>query len=63
MLATSPTVAGRLAEARPIVAGNPVCEAIVQWAAALLDGDSAAVRATAAAFEAAGCRYRASRSV
>ncbi|MEV6303443.1 LuxR C-terminal-related transcriptional regulator [Actinoplanes sp. NPDC051861] len=62
VLAHSPAAADRLAEARTIVAGNPVCEAIVERAAALLDGDTDRVLATAAPFEAAGCAYQADRS-
>ncbi|WP_211354354.1 ATP-binding protein [Stackebrandtia albiflava] len=56
--------AGRLvAEARGIVAGNPVATALVERADALLSGDRPRVAATAAAFEAAGCTYQAARSL
>ena len=49
--------------ARPIVAGNPVATAIVDRAAALLDGDYERVRATAPAFESAGCPYQRARTL
>jgi predicted ATPase/DNA-binding CsgD family transcriptional regulator len=52
----------RLAEARTIVAGNPVAGAIVDRADALHAGDRQRLLATAAAFDAAGCRYQAART-
>ncbi|WP_052423087.1 LuxR C-terminal-related transcriptional regulator [Nonomuraea candida] len=63
VLAGSPGAAGRLAEARTVVAGNPVATALVERAQALLDGDGERLVATAAAFEAAGCRYQAARTL
>jgi predicted ATPase/DNA-binding CsgD family transcriptional regulator len=53
----------RLAEARTVVAGNPVATAIVERAQALLDGDQEALFATAGAFDAAGCRYQSARTM
>lgn len=63
VLAGSPDARDRLAEARTIVAGNPVAGAIVQRAEALLDGDQEALLATAAAFDAADCRYQSARTM
>ncbi|MFF3437132.1 ATP-binding protein [Streptosporangium sp. NPDC002721] len=63
VLAGSPGARGRLAEARGVVAGNPVAAAIVERAGALLDGDREALLVTAGAFDAAGCRYQAARSM
>jgi hypothetical protein len=63
VLAGLPSAGERLMAARATVAGNPVAEAMVARAQALLDGDVERVLATAAAFEAAGCRYQASRSL
>ncbi|WP_155375089.1 ATP-binding protein [Catellatospora vulcania] len=62
-LAGRPDAADRLAEARTVVAGNPVAEAIVERAQALLDGDRERLLATAAAFDAAGCRYQSARTL
>jgi predicted ATPase/DNA-binding CsgD family transcriptional regulator len=53
----------RLADARTIVAGNPVASAIVERAGALLDNEHERVLATAAVFDAAGCRYQSARSL
>ncbi|MEV6288358.1 LuxR C-terminal-related transcriptional regulator [Kribbella sp. NPDC051770] len=53
----------RVSEARAVVAGNPIAAAMVDRAEALLDGDRAAVLATVAAFEAAGCGYQAARTL
>lgn len=53
----------RLAEARGVVAGNPVADAIVERSYALFHKDSQRVLATAVAFEAAGCPYQAARSL
>ncbi|BCJ30459.1 ATP-binding protein [Actinocatenispora sera] len=53
----------RVAAAARIVTGNPVAEAMVARAAALLAGERAAVLATSAALAAAGCRYQAARSL
>ncbi|WP_182880545.1 ATP-binding protein [Microbispora sp. H10949] len=63
VLAGSPGARDRLAEARTVVAGNPVAGAIVERAAALLDGDREALLATADAFDAAGCRYQSARTM
>ncbi|TMR35939.1 ATPase, partial [Nonomuraea zeae] len=63
VLAGSPDARDHLAEARTIVAGNPVATAMVDRAGALLDGDQEALLATADAFDAAGCRYQAARTM
>ncbi|MCW3844240.1 LuxR C-terminal-related transcriptional regulator [Micromonospora yasonensis] len=63
VLAGSPDAGDRLAEARTIVAGNPVAAAIVERAAALHHNDRARLLATADVFEAAGCRYQAARTM
>ncbi|GAA2368672.1 hypothetical protein Cme02nite_73360 [Catellatospora methionotrophica] len=63
VLAASPDAAARVAEARAVVAGNPVAGAIVDRAQALLDGDHDALLAVVDAFEAAGCRYQAARTL
>ncbi|MFD0275773.1 ATP-binding protein [Kitasatospora sp. NPDC127111] len=55
--------AARLAEARTAVAGNPVATALVERAAALLDGDGERLVATAGVFDAAGCRYQSARTL
>ncbi|MEU4517025.1 ATPase, partial [Nonomuraea wenchangensis] len=52
-----------VAEARATVAGNPVAEALVARAAAVLDGDRDALLATAEAFDAAGCPYQSARTL
>ncbi|WP_436533960.1 LuxR C-terminal-related transcriptional regulator [Actinoplanes sp. HUAS TT8] len=62
VLAGSPDAAARLEVARDIVKGNPVAEALVERADALLVSDNDRVRATAAAFDRAGCAYQAARS-
>ncbi|NMO57571.1 ATPase [Actinoplanes sp. TBRC 11911] len=54
--------AGLIVAARHVVAGNPIADAQVERAAALLTGDADRIRATAAAFEAAGCSYQAART-
>jgi predicted ATPase/DNA-binding CsgD family transcriptional regulator len=63
VLAGSPYAGDRVAEARAVVAGNPVCAAIVERAAALLDGDRSRLIATVDAFVAAGCPYQAARTL
>ncbi|MGX7674339.1 ATP-binding protein [Plantactinospora sp. DSM 117369] len=63
VLAGSPDARDRLAEARSIVAGNPVADAMVERAAALLDGDQEALLAAADAFDAVGCRYQSARTL
>ncbi|MGW4718779.1 ATP-binding protein [Nocardia sp. NPDC004260] len=62
VLAEAPDAADRLAEARTVVAGNPLAGAIVERAAALHAGDLERLLATAAAFDAAGCRYQSART-
>ncbi|MGW6376749.1 ATP-binding protein [Rhodococcus sp. NPDC055112] len=62
VLAGNPDAADRLAEARTIVAGNPVAGAIVERAGALLVEDRGRLLAAADAFDAAGCRYQAART-
>ncbi|WP_214414139.1 ATP-binding protein [Sphaerisporangium fuscum] len=63
VLAGSSDARDRLAEARTVVAGNPVAGAIVERAGALLDGDQKALLATGEAFDAAGCRYQSARTL
>jgi hypothetical protein len=63
VLTDSPVAAGRVAEARRIVAGNPVAEAMVERAAALLDGDEERLLAAAAALDAGGCPYQSARTL
>ncbi|MFB7515832.1 LuxR C-terminal-related transcriptional regulator [Streptomyces sp. NPDC056144] len=53
----------RIAAARSVVTGNPVATAHLDRAEALLDGDLPRLLATATAFEAAGSRYQAARSL
>jgi predicted ATPase/DNA-binding CsgD family transcriptional regulator len=63
VLAGSADARDRLAEARTTVAGNPVASAMIERAEALLDKDQQRLLATAGAFEAAGCRYQAARTL
>lgn len=63
MLAGNPDAGDRLANARTIVAGNPVASAIVDRAQALLDNDQERLLATTDAFDAAGCRYQSARTL
>ncbi|MEV0234865.1 LuxR C-terminal-related transcriptional regulator [Nonomuraea sp. NPDC050786] len=63
VLAGSPDARARLAEARTVTAGNPVAGAIVERAEALLDDDRERLLATAAVFDAAGCRYQSARTL
>jgi len=63
VLAGTPDARDRLAEARTIVTGNPVAGAMVARAAALLDGEQEAMLAAADAFDVAGCRYQAARTL
>ncbi|MFF2198008.1 ATPase, partial [Streptomyces sp. NPDC058157] len=63
VLAGHPDAAARVAAARALVAGNPVAGALVERAGALLTGDRPRLLATAAAFEAAGCRYQWARTL
>ncbi|MEV0350673.1 LuxR C-terminal-related transcriptional regulator [Nonomuraea sp. NPDC050680] len=63
VLAGSPDARDRLAEARTTVAGNPVADAMVERAQALLDNDQERLLATVAAFDTAGCRYQSARTL
>ncbi|WP_327147033.1 ATP-binding protein [Nocardia sp. NBC_01327] len=63
VLAASPEAADRLAEARTIVARNPIATAIVERAGALLAADEPRLLATAKVFEAAGCHYQSARTL
>ncbi|WP_431916427.1 ATP-binding protein [Nonomuraea jabiensis] len=63
VLAESPYARDIVAEARTVVAGNPVAAAIVERAGALLDGDQEALLATTDAFDTAGCRYQSARTL
>ncbi|GAA2812572.1 hypothetical protein GCM10010505_43320 [Kitasatospora aburaviensis] len=63
VLAGHPDARARAAAARAVVAGNPVATALVDRAEALLDGDLPRLLATAAAFDAAGCRYQWARTL
>jgi len=58
-----PDARQRIAAARVTVAGNPIADAQVERAEALLDGDRDRMLAAAAAFDAAGCRYQWARSL
>ncbi|MEV6767280.1 LuxR C-terminal-related transcriptional regulator [Nocardia sp. NPDC051030] len=62
VLAGRPDAADHLAEARDLVAGNPIATAIVERAEALLTDDRARLLATADTFDAVGCRYQAART-
>jgi hypothetical protein len=63
VLAGHPDANHHLDAARPIVAGNPVATAILDRAAALLDGDHGRLLTAAAAFETAGCPYQRARTL
>jgi predicted ATPase/DNA-binding CsgD family transcriptional regulator len=63
VLAGSPDAREQVAAASTVVAGNPVAGAIVRRAEALLDGDRAALLATAETFDAAGCPYQSARTL
>ncbi|GAB2451055.1 hypothetical protein GCM10027187_18800 [Streptosporangium sandarakinum] len=63
VLAESRNARDIVAEARTVVAGNPVAAAIVERAGALLDGDREALLATTDAFGTAGCRYQFARTL
>ncbi|MDX5567753.1 ATPase, partial [Streptomyces sp. ID05-04B] len=62
-LAGHPDARERIGSARGMVAGNPVATAQLDRSEALLDGDQARLVAAATAFEAAGCRYQAARTL
>ncbi|HZA00593.1 MAG TPA: hypothetical protein VE575_17670, partial [Acidimicrobiales bacterium] len=63
VLAERPDRYDRLARARMITARNPIAAAVVDRAEALAAGDRAGLVASAAAFEAAGCRYQRARTL
>ncbi|MGP3964961.1 hypothetical protein ACTWPT_54315 [Nonomuraea sp. 3N208] len=63
VLATGSVAGDRVAEARTVVAGNPVAGALVERAQALLDDDQERLLATVSAFDAAGCRYQSARTL
>ncbi len=63
VLARHPAARDRIAAARATVAGNPIADAQVERAQALLDGDLPRLLTTAGAFEAAGCRYQWARTL
>lgn len=52
-----------VAGARSTLAGNPIADAIVERADAVLHRDRPRLLATVTAFESAGCRYQAARSL
>ncbi|MGQ4362906.1 ATP-binding protein [Streptomyces sp. SAS_272] len=62
-LAGHPDARERIGAARGLVAGNPVATAQLDRCEALLDGDRARLLTVAAAFEAAGSRYQAARTL
>lgn len=62
-LTGAPDARHHLTTARTNVAGNPVADALLDRAEALLDGDREGLLAAAAAFEAAGCRYQWARTL
>ncbi|GAA1390922.1 hypothetical protein GCM10009639_20100 [Kitasatospora putterlickiae] len=63
VLARSPDARDHVTEARAAVAGNPIASALVERADALLTGDRERLLATAAAFDAADCRYQSARTM
>ncbi|MFI6419096.1 ATP-binding protein [Streptomyces sp. NPDC050842] len=63
VLAGHPDARARTAAARAVVAGNPVATAQLDRAEALLDGDQPRLLAAARAFDAAGSRYQAARTL
>ncbi len=63
VLADSSDARDYVTEARAVVAGNPVAEALVERAEALLDHDRQRLLATVAAFDAATCRYQSARTM
>ncbi|WP_328474773.1 hypothetical protein OHA21_16095 [Actinoplanes sp. NBC_00393] len=63
MLAGHPKAADLLTETRSLVTGNPIAVALLDRAAALLNDDKDGILATAAVFEAAGCRYQQNRTL
>jgi hypothetical protein len=63
VLAGHASAGHHLSATRPVVAGNPIATAILDRAAALLDGDQERLLATAAVFETAGCPYQRARTL
>lgn len=63
VLADLPDALDRIERSRVHVQASPIASAIVDRAAALAADDAAAVRATADAFAASGCRYQYARSL
>lgn len=63
VLAGRPDARDHVADARTMVAGNPLAGALVERAEALLENDQQRLLATAAAFDAAGCRYQSARTM
>ena len=63
VLAALPDRRSRLDRARFVVRGNPIAAAIVERAAAIDADDTEALLATAAALDAAGCRYQRARTL
>ncbi|MDI1463403.1 LuxR C-terminal-related transcriptional regulator [Catellatospora sp. KI3] len=63
VLTRHPDARRRITASRAVVAGNPVADALLDRAEALLDGDQDRLLAAAAAFEAAGCRYQWARTL
>jgi predicted ATPase/DNA-binding CsgD family transcriptional regulator len=62
-LAGHPDARRRIAAARATVAGNPIADAQLDRAEAVLDGDRDRLLAAAAAFDVAGCRYQWARTL
>jgi hypothetical protein len=63
VLAGAPDARDRLTDARGLTAGNPIANAIVERAEALLDDDHERLLSTADAFDTAGCRYQWARTM
>lgn len=63
VLTANPDARRRITASRTIVAGNPVADALLDRAEAMLDGDQDRLLAAAAAFDAAGCRYQWARTL
>jgi predicted ATPase/DNA-binding CsgD family transcriptional regulator len=63
VLSGSPRADELVGRAREIAAGNPICSAIGDRAAALASGDLTSARAVASRFDQAGCPYQAARTL
>jgi len=63
VLAGDPAADERLADARPLVAPNPIAAAMVERAAALAAGEVDRLVEAAATQAEAGCRYQAARTL